>query len=111
MKAIDQHHRRAQQDAQRHHEGELQVVDVVGQPGDQRRGAELVDVGEGELLHLGEQRVAQVGAEAHAADGGQPHDDDAEADGRQGQQHHVEPDPGDVADILVRRCRRRRSWT
>ena len=65
MNAIDQHQRRAEEDAQRHHEGHLQVVDIVGQPGDQGRGAEMVDVGEGELLNLLEEGVAQVGAEAH----------------------------------------------
>lgn len=49
----------------------LQDGDVAGQPGDQRRGAEPIDVGKGKALHLLVFRPAQLVTEALAGQGGQ----------------------------------------
>ena len=55
----------------RHHDQHLDLLDVVGDPGDERRGAEAVDLPGREAGDPVEEAVAHVPAEAHGHLGGE----------------------------------------
>ena len=42
----------------------LHLIHIVGQPGDQRRGAEFIHLGVGKRIDMVEQPVPQLGAKA-----------------------------------------------
>lgn len=71
------------------HDGHvLDVGQVVGEPGDEGRGGEPVDVREGEGRDLFKLRPAQVGAQALGGEGGAPGGVSAHHRGHQGHRHH-----------------------
>ena len=61
----DAHDRRGQQQGERHDRQHLDLLHVVGRPGDQRRGADLVHLAVGELQHLAEDPLPDVTAKGH----------------------------------------------
>ena len=56
--------RKARELADRQGDGELHLVDVVGDARDERRRAKSVELGKGERVDVGEQRVAHAGAQS-----------------------------------------------
>ena len=66
----DQHHRGANQNPHAHGDTHLHGVDVIGQAGDQRGGAEPFNVAERILLDFIVLGFPQLGAEALPSDGG-----------------------------------------
>ncbi len=84
----DQHHRGPDHQTHRHHQGHLQVVHVVGEPGHQGGGGKPLDVGKGEGLNVVVLRPAEVGPEAHAGHGGRHRRPQAEAQGGHRQNNH-----------------------
>ena len=83
-----QHYRGPDHQAHGHHQGHLEVVHVVGQPGHQGGGGKALDVGKGEGLDVVELCPAEVRPEAHARHGGRHRRPQAEAQGGHRQGHH-----------------------
>ena len=85
-----QHHRCPHQQTHGEHQRHLQVVDVVGEPGHQRSGGELLDIGEGIILDMVILRRPQIGAEAHACDGRAGRRAQAKAQRHHGHDDHLD---------------------
>ena len=83
----DQHHRTADSHADHHLEAHLQIGNVGGEPGDDGRGGELINVGKAEALHMVEHIVAKVLGKAGAGLGGEPGRCHAEAQRCQSAEH------------------------
>ena len=83
-----QHHGGSDQHPQRHGDHHLDGIDIVGDPGDEGGGGEVVDVREGKLLYLVINAPAQIGAKALARHGGQLGAEHAAEHAAHGQHQH-----------------------
>ena len=97
----DQHHRGADAHPHPHEQRHLHGGDVVGQPGDQAGGGEMLDIGKREPLHLLVLRLAQVCAEAHGRLGRQGCRAHAAQQRRNGHQEHFQARQQNVAPVPV----------
>ena len=106
----NQHHGAADRHTDQHLEGHLDIRHIRGQPGDNGRGGEFIDVAKIKILHLIIHIVAQVPGKARGGVGRHHRGGDAENQGNQGVQHQqaaVAYDGSHVAhaDALVHHLR------
>ncbi len=99
--AADTHDRRGhhQREGQQHQH--LDLLDVVGGPGDQRRRAEVPDLLGREVLHPAEDARAHVAAERHRRPGSKVDGGDRAGDLHQRDRQHHPADAHDVAGVAL----------
>ena len=97
------HERGTHDEAEQHHVRLLDVVDVRREPGDERAGAEVVDVAEREALDLREHVVAQVAREAGGGLGAGDARHRAAEERDERHEHERHGVGGDVAEVAAER--------
>ena len=92
---------RAQEQSQTEVHARLHLIDVAGHAGDERGGADAVEVGKAQLLDVGKHRVAQLRGQAHGGLRGEVLGGHAAGQADQAQQHQNRAHAQDVARVAA----------